>query len=67
MKRNTKWQVVQAYGEDQLLEPVIFVLGLCWLVSFFDQSLIPGVPHTPAVTDMLAVVLGALILFHFLT
>jgi hypothetical protein len=50
-----------------LLELTIMVLSLGWLLSFFDQSLIPGIPHALGFTDMLSVVLVMLILFRFLT
>jgi hypothetical protein len=50
-----------------LLELTILVLTLCWLLSFFDRSLFPGIPHTYGFTDMLSVVIVLLIMFRFLT
>lgn len=50
-----------------MLEITILVLTLCWLLSFFDQSLIPGIPHTTGFTDTLSVVLVLLIMFRFVT
>ena len=49
-----------------MLEITILVLTLCWLVSFFDQSLVPGLPHAYGLTDMLSVVIVLLIMTHFL-
>jgi hypothetical protein len=43
------------------------VLTLCWLLSFFDRSLLPGMPQASGFTDMLSVVIVLLIMFRFLT
>ena len=50
-----------------MLELTILALSLCWLLSFFDQSLVPGIPHASGFTDVLSVVLVLLIMFRFLT
>jgi hypothetical protein len=50
-----------------LLELTILALTLCWLVSFFDQSLFPGNPQANGVTDTLSIVIVLLIMFRFLT
>jgi hypothetical protein len=52
--------------ERSLLESTILVLSLSWLLSFFDQSLFPGIPHTGILTDVLTAVIVVLILFRFL-
>jgi hypothetical protein len=43
------------------------VLSLCWLLSFFDQSLVPGLAHASRFADTLSVVIVLLIMFRFLT
>lgn len=50
-----------------MLELTILVLIVCWLLSFFDQSLFPGNPHASSFTDTLSVVIVLLIMFRFLT
>jgi len=50
-----------------LLELTILVLSLCWLLSFFGQSLIPVISGASGFTDMLSVVIVLLIMFRFLT
>jgi hypothetical protein len=49
-----------------LLEITILVLILCWIASFFDNSLFPGMPHATGFTDALSVVIVLLIMVHFL-
>lgn len=51
-----------------MLELTIVVLTLIWLLSFFTKSLLPGIIYNrSAFTDLLAVVIVLLIMFHFLT
>jgi len=38
-----------------------------WMLSFFGQSIVPGVPHTARFIDLLAVVIVLLILVEFLS
>jgi hypothetical protein len=37
-----------------------------WVLSFFGQSIIPGLPHTARFIDLLAVVIVLLIMVKFL-
>lgn len=50
-----------------MLELTILVLSLCWLLSFFDRSLLPGIPQALGFTDGLSVVIVLLIMVRFLT
>ncbi|MGE5643314.1 MAG: hypothetical protein ACM3Y8_09915 [Byssovorax cruenta] len=50
-----------------MLELTILGLTLFWLISFFDRSLVPGIPHNARLTDTLAVAIVLLIAFRFLT
>jgi hypothetical protein len=50
-----------------LLELTILVLIVCWLLSFFDQSLFPGNPRAGSYTDTLSILLLLLIMVRFLT
>jgi hypothetical protein len=36
-----------------------------WLLSFFGQSIVPGIPHTGGFIDMLSVVIVVLIIIRF--
>jgi hypothetical protein len=40
-----------------LLELIILALAAYWLLSFFGQSIVPGVPYTAHFVDLLAVVI----------
>jgi hypothetical protein len=48
-----------------LLELIILALAMYWVLSFFGQSILPGVPHTARFVDLLAVVIVVLILVKF--
>ena len=50
-----------------MLALIILVLTVYWLLSFFGQSIVPGVRHTGAFIDMLSVVIVALILLRFVS
>jgi hypothetical protein len=50
-----------------LLELTILILIVCWVLSFFDQSLFPGNARAGGLTDTLSVVILVLIMFRFLT
>jgi len=48
-----------------LLELIILVLTMHWLLSFFGQSIVPGIPHTAGFIDLLSVVIVVLIIISF--
>ena len=50
-----------------LLGLIILILTIYWLLSFFGQSIVPGMPHTGGFIDMLAVVIVLLIIIKFLS
>jgi hypothetical protein len=50
-----------------LFELIILVLTIYWLLSFFGQSIIPGLPHTAGFIDMLSGVIVVLIIMKFLS
>jgi hypothetical protein len=50
-----------------LLALIILALAIYWVLSFFGQSIVPGVPHTARFIDLLAVVIVILILVKFLS
>jgi len=50
-----------------LLALIILVLTMQWLLSFFGQSIVPGIPHTGGFIDMLSVVIVVLIILKFLS
>lgn len=49
-----------------LLDLIILVLTVHWLLSFFGQSIIPGIPHTGGLIDMLSVMMVFAIIIRFL-
>ena len=49
-----------------LLVLIILLLTMQWLLSFFGQSIIPGVPHTGGFIYVLSVAIVALIIIKFL-
>ncbi len=49
-----------------MLELIILALTVYWLISFFGQSVFPGVPHTGGFIYMLSVVIIVLIIIKFL-
>jgi hypothetical protein len=49
-----------------LFELIILVLTIYWLLSFFGQSIIPGLRHTGGFIDMLSVIIVVLIIMKFL-
>jgi hypothetical protein len=50
-----------------LFELIILLLSVYWLLSFFGQSIVPGMPHTGVFIDMLSVVIVVLIIMKFLS
>lgn len=50
-----------------MLELMILVLTAYWLLSFFGQSIIPGLLHTGGFIYMLAVFIVVLIITRFLS
>ena len=48
-----------------MLELIILALAMYWVLSFFGQSILPGVPHTARFVDLLAVVIVVLTLVKF--
>jgi len=50
-----------------LLELIILILSVYWLLSFFGQSIIPGIPHTGGFIYMLAIVIVILLIMKFLS
>jgi hypothetical protein len=49
-----------------MLELIILVLTVYWLLSFFGQSIVPGMPHTGGFIDILSVIIIVLIIMKFL-
>jgi hypothetical protein len=50
-----------------LFELIILGLTIYWLLSFFGQSIIPGLTHTGGFIDMLSFVIVVLIIIKFLS
>jgi hypothetical protein len=50
-----------------LLELIILVLTVYWLLSFFGQSIVPGIPRTAGFIDMLSVIIVVMIMVKFLS
>jgi hypothetical protein len=50
-----------------MLELIILALTMHWLLSFFGQSVFPGVPHSGSFIYMLSVLIVVLIITKFLT
>jgi hypothetical protein len=46
---------------------IILVLAIYWLLSFFGQSIVAGLPHSGEFIDMLAIVIVVLIIIRFLS
>lgn len=57
-------QIIQK--EISLLMLIILVLTVQWLLSFFGQSIFPGVPHSGGFIYMLSVLIVVLIIMKFL-
>jgi len=49
-----------------MLELIILALTVYWLISFFGQSVFPGVPHTGGFIYILSVLIVVLIIIKFL-
>ena len=49
------------------VELIILVLTIYWVLSFFGQSIVHGIPHMGGFIDMLSVVIVALIIIRFLS
>lgn len=49
-----------------LLALIILALTAHWLLSFFGQSIVPGISHTGGFIDMLSVIIVVLIIVEFL-
>lgn len=50
-----------------MLELIILVLAAYWLLSFFGQSIVPGLSHTGGFIYVLAVGIIVLIIVNFLS
>ena len=50
-----------------MLELIILVLTVYWLLSYFGQSIFPGIPHTGGFIYMLSVTIVVLIIVKFLS
>ena len=50
-----------------LLELIILILIAQWLLSFFGQSILPGILHTGGFIYMLSVIIVVLIFMKFLS
>jgi uncharacterized protein involved in cysteine biosynthesis len=50
-----------------LLQLIILVLTVYWLLSFFGQSIVRGIPHSGGFIDMLSVIIVVLIIVKFLS
>lgn len=50
-----------------LFELIILVLTVQWLLSFFGQSIFPGIPHTGGFIYMLSALIVVLIIMKFLS
>jgi hypothetical protein len=44
---------------------IILVLTIYWLLSFFGQSIVPGIPHTEGFIDVLSGLIVVLIIIRF--
>jgi hypothetical protein len=65
-----KWGKRQSDVPDKktaVLQLIILILAIYWLLSFFGQSIVPGVPHTARFIDLLAVIIVILIIVKFLS
>ena len=51
---------------NPMLELIILVLAAYWLLSFFGQSIVPGLSHTGGFIYVLAVGIIVLIIVNFL-
>lgn len=49
-----------------LFQLIIMALTIYWLLSFFGQSTVPGIPHTAGFIDALSVLIVVLIIIRFL-
>jgi hypothetical protein len=54
-------------GRYALLVLTILVLTIYWLLSFFDKSILPGLPYAGYFTDMLSIVIVVLCMISFLS
>jgi len=50
-----------------VLELIILVLTVQWLLSFFGQSIVPGILHTGGFIYMLSVLIVVLMIVRFLS
>jgi len=50
-----------------MLELIVLVLTMQWLLSFFGQSIFPGLPHTGGFIYMLSVLIVVLIMMKFVS
>ncbi|HET7145244.1 MAG TPA: hypothetical protein VFI68_14590 [Anaerolineales bacterium] len=49
-----------------MIELIILVLTVHWLLSFFSQSIFPGIPHSGSFIYMLSVLIVVLIIMKVL-
>lgn len=54
-------------GRCSLLVLTILVLTIYWLLSFFDKSILPGLPYAADFTDMISIVIVVLCITVFLS
>lgn len=54
-------------GKVSLIELIILLLTVHWLLSFFSQSIFPGIPHSGSFIYMLSVLIVLLIIMKVLT
>jgi hypothetical protein len=57
----------QRLKDAPLIELIIVVLTVHWLLSFFGQSIVPGMSNKGCFTDSLSVVILVLIIIRFLS
>lgn len=50
-----------------MLVVIILILTIYWLLSFFGQSIVRGIPHSGGFIDMLSVIIMVLIIVKFLS
>jgi len=50
-----------------LLELIILLLTLHWLLSYFGQSILPGMPHSGGFIYLLSIAIIVLIIMEFLS
>jgi hypothetical protein len=54
-------------GRCPLLALTILVLTIYWLLSFFDKSILPGLPYAGYFADLISIVIVVLCITSFLS